>query len=527
MTQYLLTAEADQIQDFIFRASHLQEVVGGSQLLTRFCQKVPGLLGCRQNQLIIHAGGKFSVVFDEKDEAIEFGNRLAEVYRCMADGTLTVAEPVPINGNFSTASEQAEEKLRQAKRARRPSTGTTPHLPYMALCQSCGVGLAVTHGKLYSDDANEKYLCRACKSKQAERQTNRRDEFLVPFVEEVFPSEVNVEKKLPIALCPEDVSGCDPRRHVAYLVADGNNMGKVFAQCDQTQMTMLSQRMPEILRQCLAEPTKTLRHTQQRESDCDSIPVLPLILGGDDIFALLPAPWALSFTLEFCRRYQEQVGTLLRDEMKIPGQEATISAAVVICKEKYPHTLAHQIGKQCLSQAKYLAKACAFTSSMAVSAVDFEVITGSQADVKSVTGEGRATLRPYLVLPENVKAVPAGWGLSLGRLLEQRLKLCTLPRRRLAQLRQHFDNIPAQGSRKEWRETLEKLVTRISRSQEAATVTKNALNILGSDAEDWLYFVNRQGEAKGWYGHGLPDLLNVWDFAFAIDEPQSTYEELV
>ena len=36
---YLLAAEADKIQDLIFRSSRLREVVGASQLLTRFCRR--------------------------------------------------------------------------------------------------------------------------------------------------------------------------------------------------------------------------------------------------------------------------------------------------------------------------------------------------------------------------------------------------------------------------------------------------------------------------------------------------------
>lgn len=45
MARYLLAAEADQIQDFIFRASHLREVVGGSQLMTRFNNRKQGAPG--------------------------------------------------------------------------------------------------------------------------------------------------------------------------------------------------------------------------------------------------------------------------------------------------------------------------------------------------------------------------------------------------------------------------------------------------------------------------------------------------
>jgi len=36
MTRYLVAADADQIQNFLFRSSHLREVIGGSMLLTHF-----------------------------------------------------------------------------------------------------------------------------------------------------------------------------------------------------------------------------------------------------------------------------------------------------------------------------------------------------------------------------------------------------------------------------------------------------------------------------------------------------------
>jgi hypothetical protein len=75
MTQYLLAAEADKIQDFVFRSSRLREVVGGSQLLSRFCQDVPALLkppgDCMD--IVISAGGGFRILFDDENQARLFG----------------------------------------------------------------------------------------------------------------------------------------------------------------------------------------------------------------------------------------------------------------------------------------------------------------------------------------------------------------------------------------------------------------------------------------------------------------------
>ena len=107
MKRYLLAAEADKIQDLLFRSAHLREVVGGSQLLTRFCREVPAKLGIPADNVLISDGGSFRLLFDTEEQARAFGDELAEVYRRATGGTLTVAEPVRVNGDFSAAAEQA------------------------------------------------------------------------------------------------------------------------------------------------------------------------------------------------------------------------------------------------------------------------------------------------------------------------------------------------------------------------------------------------------------------------------------
>ena len=528
MTQYLLAAEADQIQDFLFRASHLREVVGGSQLLTRFCKEVPkGLLQGKQTaNIIINDGGKFLLIFDDERTAKEFGEQLAEAYRRMADGTLTVAEPVPINGGFGKASEEAEENLRKAKRCPWPSTGATPHFPYMANCNSCGVGLAVTRGKQFTDDNGTKkqYLCRACKSKEAERNANihprKEDKFFYPFMKGVVGDELEQFQQI---YSPEDIS--DPRRYVAYLLADGNNMGKVFNQCQEhDKMKQLSESMTSILQSCLAESTKQLFY-QPEITNNRKVPVLPLIIGGDDIFALLPAPWALSFAMDFCQNFHEQVGKLL-DDLEISWQP-TLSLSVVICKETFPHTLAHDIGKGLLDRAKQAAKACLYETGTFVSTIDFEVIMGSQTTMRPL-GEGshRPTLRPYFIMPQDNQNVPDKWGLPLKGILDQRWVLHGTPQRRLAQLRSHFDKI-SQGDHSEWSRELKNLMTRIQEiSEKDANLLQQALDHLGSEkTKGWLYQVKRKGEKDVWHGHGLPDLLTMWDFTYALDKQRIDYEE--
>jgi hypothetical protein len=133
MTKHLLAAEADKIQDFLFRSAKLREVVGGSQLLTRFCQKAAGKLmekhGVPQEkikeQIITADGGGFRITFETKDKAQAFGQDLAELYRLALDASLTVAEPVAYEPDFKTTSDKANTALRLAKQQRSGGAGAT------------------------------------------------------------------------------------------------------------------------------------------------------------------------------------------------------------------------------------------------------------------------------------------------------------------------------------------------------------------------------------------------------------------
>ena len=62
--------------------------------------------------------------------------------------------------------------------------------------------------------------------------------------------------------------------------------------------------MDRILREALATPVRTLRANPAMASRPHFVPVLPLILGGDDLFALVPAPWALDIAGQLCANFE-------------------------------------------------------------------------------------------------------------------------------------------------------------------------------------------------------------------------------
>ena len=569
--KYLLAAEADRIQDLLFRSSRLREVVGGSQLLSRFCEKVPSLLDIPEKDvikdIITSGGGSFYVEFENEDAkktkkaAHQFGARLAEAYNRATGGTLSVADPVEVTAGYGSASEEASERLRQAKH-RGPPVATV-HIPYVAFCASCGVGLAVVHRKRHRDDPRAEYLCASCLNKANERRygedekksKTKREEagwFLERLYAQITPEWAKYDwpgrrgPERERATAAEDVARCDARNYVAYIVADGNDMGRVFGGCSGDQANALSDGMTRLLYESLAAPFGDGGFMQRFEKDMrwKFIPVLPLILGGDDLFALVPAPWALDIAQRLCRTFQSRMTEFARGQGI--QREITMTAAVVICKANYPYYLAHQIGDQRLSAAKRMVKALAAKTGVHLSAVDFEVVLGSQAAPKELTGERRPTLCPYWVTGKKRDSEEAeedkkrreeiekalrqeGWGLPIHALLEQRRALVGTPSRRLSQLREHFDKVPKDGSSEalqRWDRDLQRFLERIERdwAQEGEHPVRIALKELGGiELKEW-YRVERESDEDFQQGHGMPDLLRVWEWALNLDRPKSEYE---
>jgi hypothetical protein len=544
MTQrYLLAAEADQIQDFIFRASHLREVVGASQLLTRFGDRKTGVvphLGVKDADLVVSGGGSFRILFDTAEDAMRIGEQLAEAYHRVTGGTLKViAAPEPVDvakdADFRRAGEAVHVKLRQAKRTAQGYL-TNAQFPYAAFCASCGIGLAAMHEPRHEQDEEAQYLCAACRARGAERTEKSLGAFLKPFVQAVIDKESALDPYIwpgkekgrggmedidPTA----DVAQFDSRNYIAYLLADGNNMGQVFEQCNRVQMRELSKGLTLALRDSLARTTKMLKRTQP-EIKTDFIPTLPLIMGGDDLFALIPAPWALDFAHHFCLEFEEQMTNLVNN-LKLPKRKKlppriTTGAVVVICKANYPFSLAHEIGETRLRAAKSLAKRLAREPREVIhSVVDFEIILGSQAEVPADMRKYRAMLRPYWVTKADV---PAGWGIKLDTLIDWRMALHALPQKRRAQFRALYYPSALPGNaqqRQNWKLKRDALLQRLKRSEEIAKRVEEALTALGGD---W-YRSQRAGELI-WHGHGLPDLLEAWDFAYRLDRPRRDYEEI-
>jgi hypothetical protein len=559
--KYLLAAEADRIQDLLFRSSKLREVAGGSLLLSRFCEEMPellaGQLGIGDMKVITHGGGSFYLTFDTEANARRFGPALAEVYARALGGTLSYAEPVGYaeDPEYVNASKEAGKNLRQAKRS--GAVAAMEQMPYIAFCESCGVGLAEAHEMRFAAEDSH-YYCHTCRVKAAEYASHHQQGFLQAFNRDVIVEEAIFEQpdwqddKGNSQQCdalieregfslldePEDIATYDARNYVAYIVADGNGMGKIFSQCNAEQAKALSQFMDIALRRALAKAMRVFRENQiYTDKEDKRIPAMPLIMGGDDLFALVPAPFALDIAGRMCAEFQAMMTSFV-DKLDFKDENGeplvitiTMSAAVVICKANYPYYLAHALGEDRLGETKRIVKALAAKEHLNLSAVDFEVVYSSQLEKKASAGDVRATLRPYWVTDH---PLPEGWGLNLQTLLDARRHLAqALASRRRSQLRALFDDLSDQET---WNRDIKVLLARIepgweNPKQDADPKDQAKLFPLATTLKDlggiemstWLA-INRLYDGETWQGHGIGDLLRFWDWTLDLDRAPDEYE---
>lgn len=528
MARYLVAADADQIQHLLFRSSHLREVIGGSMLLTKFCKEttskiVSAVEGNSDNDVIINDAGNFRLAFDAPERAAIFLEQLAEHYRMETGGTLTIAGPLEYEAHQFEGKNRALQLILQEAKLSRPGAEVEPQLPVSAFCASCGTELATRYAtptpELSSEFRDEEtYQCEYCSYRGEERKNDAPD-FYKRFLAAIHAQHQNalIKNLVPDPKEHADrIASLDANQYVGYILADVNGMGKRFNKCDsETKLGELSKKLTAALWTSLAAPVSNLLERLDERKKLKKLegrlPIMPLILGGDDLLALAPARYAL----DSARR----IGEKFEEEMKI--EKAKLGLAVIICQQHYPYTLAYARGKELLNDAKKLGKA----EKIDLSAVNFEMILGNE--LKNSEEQPRnylTTLKPYWIAPAST-ALSEGAkraGLHLNVLLDQRRELKDLPMKRLHEVRRRFDEVRAERNSqwlKQWQRDFKKLLQRIGSEK-----LNKAMIALGTDLEVIFRTVQRPNQKDPYSAHGLPDLIEVWDYAYKLDEPEEKYK---
>ena len=140
-----------------------------------------------------------------------------------------------------------------------------------------------------------------------------------------------------------------------------------------------------------------------------AIPVVPVILGGDDVTVITSGDYALPFAAAYLRHYEEATGNdpILRCLTPPEGQDTgtmTAAAGVAIVKRNFPFHIAYELAEKLVDRAKKVGKtACPPCSTLDYHVLfDTTVLDASEA----LRGYESFTTRPFRLLNDDTPSTP-------------------------------------------------------------------------------------------------------------------------
>lgn len=140
-----------------------------------------------------------------------------------------------------------------------------------------------------------------------------------------------------------------------------------------------------------------------------AIPVVPVILGGDDVTVITSGDYALPFAAAYLRYYEEATGNdpILRYLTPPEGQDTgpmTAAAGVAIVKRNFPFHIAYELAEKLVGRAKKVGK----TAQPPCSTLDYHVLFDTTVldPDEAIRGYERFTTRPFRLLNDETPSAP-------------------------------------------------------------------------------------------------------------------------
>ncbi len=444
--KFLLLADANKIQAYLFESVNLKEIMGASLILKEFDEKVKKeLVDSKELKnsvtVIYHQAGVVRATFSgsSQEEAEKNAEIAADIIRrtyheLTVSGTISFSQPTliePGEDGFKKANRQAELSLRENKQRGGNLSAMLMAWPYLRYCDACGLRPAMDTRQQTAPDneITEEALCATCRAKRDRWNAAKKSTGML-FFDNLSIHMKEKHQQIFEPSSPEDFDQigekAQPSGYVGFIVADGNKMGKKLAKCGSAEeYEKLSKAITATLEQALSEAIYKIFRLDDKPENLQRyvrgyLPLQVLVQGGDDLVIVTTGDTALPLADEFCRRFAE----IAHDEHKA---EFTISAGVVLAKANLPFLISHGLADELLKEAK---KKSPDAKGNEQGCVDFQVVTASNAlNLKDIRqgltffdpSKSNKTIDPCLVF--TARPYPVTGGFSLKALLEAIKKL--------------------------------------------------------------------------------------------------------
>ena len=446
MKYFSLFFEARGIQSYIFESGKMKEMVGASDLVKELCEsKLDAVIDHLKLERIIPSKKEDSdKVANMTPNQIFFSRRSGGVFtaifadetmreRFLSSWSLLVTRLAPELETVNAVYES--DDLQKLIKETYDILGYNRNCPSPVLPEATPMHvLAPRTGKpavenIISPDGSRVWTDEASiiKQKIADSKSSRA-------LADSFLSDAYKQFKFPQNLEYDNEENTEfpfrkDSRYLGLIHADGNGLGesllkirKQFANgADYAVMLRLfSDSLDKSTKEAAQKATAKLIEKYGKESG--SLPMRPLVLGGDDLTVLVRADYAMDFTEDYCKAFEETTAENFRElnkvsDGKIPAK-LTACAGIAYIKNNQPFMDAFELAESLCSASKKVSKDVkktegrdyipATVTSLVVTnsfIESYDVYKKKELTIKKGDKEYIATLDAY-AFDENEKSIP-------------------------------------------------------------------------------------------------------------------------
>lgn len=450
---YLLLLETSGNQNYIFSTNKLRENVGASELtycvgtkwvleivsdlnqtpqlkewkssselrerLTNSELNPPLELSSTVVEIIIATSGKALLITKNKETAQTIITKLTT--KALRDAPGIDLCGVYVEFDWEEKNCQAEKSLVRAIKQvykKFESVHAKKSSPQMRFLRLPVVDECSTSGfpASYVENRNNRKQNLSIVSQHKQKQTKQ----ALKRISDILPNE---DKKLRFArtidqLLEQKYEDVD---WLAVVHADGNGLGQIFLgfqkyledENNRREYVDKLRKFSLALDICTEEAFLAAIETFKT----NKLPIVPIVLGGDDLTIICDGKYALEFTYKFLQAFEEETKKTEHQGGVIPAiaqkafgvERLSACAGVAIIKPHFPFSVAYELAEDLIKQAKNIKKQILKSDSkpLPCSALDFHVLYDTsgvelQAIREKLTsdeGKTKLYLRPYVTTP--------------------------------------------------------------------------------------------------------------------------------
>ncbi len=379
MQRYLYGASVQGIQNFIFQTNQLKEIAGASEIVEQICttqfRAVAGIDESDPN-IILNAAGNIKYIFNQKADCERFVRVFPKVVMEMAQG-ITISQAVVAFENELTKDDI--QLLEKRLRIQRNKIVQIPSANLMVSEIARKTGSAAIQFDYDSDGKMAIDLAQAQKRAMADDSTKN-------LLYKIVGQESRLLKQFPHEMT--DIASNDSNNWIAVVHADGNNLGQKLIDMSKELKTgkieTTNKSFSKIVNKSTIEAAKLAFEAVIDVKMEGKYPFRPVILGGDDLTAIIRGDLAMDFTKIFLEQFEiitQQNFKNFRQEHQLEsdlfGNGLTACAGIAFIKASYPFHYGVRLAEHLCKEAKNISKTLVTKSQNTPSSLVFHKVHAS------------------------------------------------------------------------------------------------------------------------------------------------------